>query len=391
MGGGARRRHEIAHRRLGRIQQAAHRRTLGRREPDRRPRPRQPVGPVPQGDQPLQRLFGLASLARYRIDIAAVGDQGGGGDLFDGPRDAAPSGLDRIGRQAPAGIEGRAETPHRQAAQQGLEPQRRGHAIDRVHRRQQVGGPHVGVDQGDAVQIGDAAALSPRRHGRVAFDDQLRVRLVAARGGDHLVEALRRRQTMGDGGVPERLIHDQHPPTGLQQAGVQRPAHVRLGHARGDDAVDQPPRPRRQGRVAPVVGARDQVLQPAGPRRIVIDAQIIDDQTEARRPRLADPDRAQEPVLQRHIGPPVLLGPPSPRRRRRLHPPTQHRPHIIPRQAPQVVISQKHVEKRNLQNAGRTHPGDSLGRGVGGRGGVCRQGGSGGGRTRGLGPLVQAG
>ncbi|MNY03206.1 hypothetical protein D3C86_1358140 [compost metagenome] len=114
---------EIADAALGRVQQTAHRRPLGRGETDGGPVARQPVGPVAQGDQPLQRLFGLASLAGHRIDVAGVGDQRRRRDLLQITRCAPLSGLHRVGRKPPAGIEGRAEAAHRQTAQQGFEPQ----------------------------------------------------------------------------------------------------------------------------------------------------------------------------------------------------------------------------------------------------------------------------
>ncbi|MNI44372.1 hypothetical protein D3C73_987450 [compost metagenome] len=299
------------------------------------------------------------------IDIAGVGDQGRRRDLFQIARGAAPSSLHGVCRQPPSGIEGRAEAAHRQAPQQRLEPQRRGHDIDRIHRRQQVGGPHVGVDQGDAVQLirWDAALLAPCGHGGVALDDQLGVRLVAPGGRQHVGEALLAGQSIADGGVAEGLVHDQHPAAGLEQACVQRPAHIGLGHAGGDDAVDQRARPTAHRIVAPVGGGLDQMLQPTGSGGVVIDAQIIDDQAEAGRAALADPDRAQEAVFQRDIGFAVLRRPASARLRRRLHAPAEDDLDRRTRQGGQVVIGQEGGQERHLQHPRRTDPGAGFRRG----------------------------
>ena len=378
MGGGPRRRHEIAHPRLGRVQQAAHRRAFGRGEADGGPGARQPVGPVAQGDQPLQRLFGLAPIAGDGIDIAAVADQGGGGDLLHRARHAASARVHGVGRQAPAGIEGRPETADRQAPQQGFEPQRRRDAIDGVHRRQQVGRPHVGVHQGDAGQVSDAAPLPARRHRRMAFDDQLGLRLVAPGGGDHGVETVLRRQAVADGGVAEGLVHDQDAAAGPQQAGVQRPAHIGLGDARADDPVDQDAGAGGHGGVAPGVGGLDQMFEAAGPGGVIIDAQVIDDQAEAGRPRLPQADRTEEAVFQRDIGAVVRVRPAATGGGGGLQAPAQHGLDLIARQAAQVVIVQEDVEKGNLQHAGRADPGGGFGGDVRGWG----QGGSDGLSTR---------
>ncbi len=346
---------------LGAVQQATDRAALGRGETGQGPVARQPIRAVAQGDQTLQHLFGLTPTARDGIDVAAVGDQGGGGDLFDRPRHAPAAGVDGVRRQPPAGIEGRAETGDRQPTQQGLEPQRRGHAIDRVHDGQQIGGPHVGVDQGHPLQIGrgDAALFASGGHGRVAFDDDLGVRVLGLRGGQHGAEAVGAGQAVADGGVVQRLIHHQHPPARMQDRRVQRRAHIGLGHARGDDAVDQGAGAGRHVGVAPIVGGRDQPLQAAGPRRVVINAHAVDHQAEAGGAGLAQADRAQETVLQGDIGPLLGGGPAAARLGRRLHAPAYDGAHAALGQAPQIVFRQEGRQVRNLQHPRRADPGGS--------------------------------
>ena len=216
------------------------------------------------------------------------------------------------------------------------------------------------------VRFRDAALLAARGDGRVALDDQLGVRLVPPRGGDHVGEALRRGQAAGDGGVAQRLVHQKDAPARLEHGGVERPAHVGLGQARSDDAVDQAAGARFHRGVAPVRRVRDQPLQAARPGCVVIDSDVVDDQADAGGARLAQADRAQKAVLQCDIGAIMLRRPAPTGRGRGLHAPPQNRLNLRARQATQVVFRQEGLKERDLQHAGRADPG---GRGSGRRGG----------------------
>ena len=72
---------------------------------------------------------------------------------------------------------------------------------------------------------------------------------------------------MADGGVAERLVHHQDATAGLQHGGIQRGAHVGLGYAGRDDAVDQAAGAGESRRVAPAVCVSDQLFQAAAIHR----------------------------------------------------------------------------------------------------------------------------
>ena len=64
-----------------------------------------------------------------------------------------------IGGQPPSGIKRRAQTGHRAAAQQRLEPQRAGHGPDRINARHC--GDHIGAGQDDIGIFGGVRHCTP--------------------------------------------------------------------------------------------------------------------------------------------------------------------------------------------------------------------------------------
>ena len=221
-----------------------------------------------------------------------------------------------IHRQPPAGIERHAETMHRLAAQQGLEPHRRCHRIDRARVLDQADRVARIADHPDTRMIQhprrDRPRAPPGQHLGVDLDHH---RAIGMRGQgrlDHRGKVRRPGQTAGNRQIPRALIGHQHI-VGGQIAGILA-RRVVFGE------------PRRHPLRAQGLGAGGlRVVHPGGDHRlhprwrggIVIGAQIVDQHRQQR----AIPHRAQKSVLQQHMPQPQPLPQPARAPARSLAPP----------------------------------------------------------------------
>ena len=224
--------------------------------------------------------------------------------------------------QAPARIERRTETTdglsgqHRLVAKLGTDGVDRFRAFDGIPRIDGVREEALAIP---CVPRREVTAFAPRDHVRVRLDDDGPARILYPCGLQHSPERRGVGTRSPDRGIANGLVDDENVP------GVRVALRYRNIVLRQTVSAQQG---NSLGRASVLIGLGasefQQLLQPRGAGRIVINPDIVDHQRHGRNAPVAGIDRPQEAVLDRDERLPRKTRYETPARRRGLAPPNAH-------------------------------------------------------------------